>query len=209
MTAAAMSTAIGYPRWREAQAAERVYWYPSDPAEHARRRAEEERRLVWYVGLLDLFPPPQLQSVLELGAGPQGLLTTNVRAERRIAVEPMRLDEDDQNRYHAAGVELVQCSAEEYRGEAVDEVWMTNVLQHVLDPAAVLRVARQHARRRVRIFEWVHVPTSVVHPHVITPELLWAAFGDWAVERHLAGRCTTPTWSQEFVASVYARGGAA
>jgi thiol-disulfide isomerase/thioredoxin len=210
MTAAALATPIGYPRWREAQAAERSYWYPDDPAEHDRRRAAERAQLTWYAAMLGLDTLDRTTaSVLELGAGPQGLVSAPwCPPVRATAVEPLALSGEDADRYRVRGVPLVQCPAEEYRGEAADEVWMTNVLQHVLDPRAVLRVARQHARHRVRIFEWLHVPESVVHPHVITPELLWDAFGDWAVARHVTGRCTTPTWSQEFVAVVYERGGA-
>jgi hypothetical protein len=204
----ATTSAIGYPRWREAQQAEHAYWYPAAPMDRQRRRQEERERMAWYAGTLGL-PAPELasRSVLELGAGPQGLVTAFPGASgiRRIAVEPMPLEPEDLARYVLAGVALVQCPAESYRGEPVDEVWMTNVLQHVIDPVAVLRTARQHARQRVRLVEWVRVPESVVHPHVITVDLVHEMFADWVLERHLTGRYTTPSWSQEFLAVVYER----
>lgn len=201
-------TAPALTPWASAQVAEREYWYASDARVHAERRAEERTRQVWYVGLLHILDEDgRPESVIELGAGPAGLTTRHVAKDgvRTVAVEPMELDGWDREQYALADVELVRARAEEYGGDPADEVWLVNVLQHVESVPAVLAASQRLALRTVRLFEWVHEPTSSVHLHTLTPAQILAAFKGWNLAHATEGRARTPQWSQQFVAYVFER----
>jgi len=202
-----MTAAMEMRRWDRAQQAERGYWYPADAVTLAARRTEERQRQTWYAGLLHIPPrDDQLCSVIELGAGPSGLTRNRVPdGVRAVAVEPMELDGWDREQYALANVELVRARAEDYHGEPADEVWLINVLQHVEELSTVLAAAQRLALRTVRVFEWVHEPTSVVHLHTIAPRLILDAFAEWHLAYATEGRARTPAWSQEFVAYVFER----
>jgi len=210
------ATALGLAMspWATAQRHERAYWYPETDALHAERRAEEAARQAWYAGLLfvDLARPA---SVIELGAGPQGLLarTRLMGAARLVAVEPMPLRSDDALRYAAAGAALwafpVEALEDIYPAmEQFEEVWMTNLLQHVEDPARVLGIATRLATHRLRLFEWVEEPVSVVHLHTLHADAIGAqlAAAGLTPEYLTEGQATScGRWSQRFLAGVWRR----
>lgn len=202
-------TAPAVTPWEIAQEAERGYWYPGgDCSQLAERRARERGFQAWCAGLLGV-PDAQPVSVLEIGAGPQGLLTRyGASARAKIAVEPMRLTFADAEAYAAKGVERHEMSIERWHERnletMVDEVWMTNVLQHVKHPEAVIVIARAHAARRVRLFEWVDEPVSVVHLHTIAAgDLAFPA--PWRLILGTDGTATTGDYRQRFVARVFER----
>jgi len=203
-----MTAAMEMSRWDRAQQAERGYWYPADTGARSARRLEERERQTWYAGLLHIADEwNRPDSVIELGAGPAGLTTRDLarRGLRSVAVEPMELESVDREFYALADVDLVRARAEDYKGEPAAEVWLVNVLQHVEEPAAVVAAAQRLALRTVRVFEWVHEPTSVVHLHTIAPRLILDAFAEWHLAYATEGRARTPNWSQEFVAYVFER----
>jgi len=198
--------------WTKAQRAERDYWCPTDPDAWIMRRAAEQEQLALYAGLLGLTPHTvQGRSVLDLGCGPQGMLQTMAPFLRRgMAVDPLMFAGQDEARYAAAGITRVIEPAETFRApnaERFDEVWCYNVLQHVMDPERVLETARAHADC-VRLFEWLQVPASVVHPHVVTAPLIERAFAGWREVRRVHGSARAHGWSQQFLAVVFERGAA-
>lgn len=190
--------------WKAAQRAERDYWYPSNPSQHAARRQEEHERALWIADLLDIRPETVAgANVLDIGGGPQPIVAwPDLPLARRVVVDPMAVDAVDAAA--SANVERVVMNAEDYAGPVVDEVWGYNVLQHVVDPVAVLRVAMQQARLVVRWFEWVDQPTSVVHPHVITPSTFDVLGSSWRRTEWVEGvRDEGRGWSQAYVAGVW------
>jgi len=198
--------------WTQAQRAEREYWCPTDADAWVMRRAAEQEQLALYAGLLGLTPDRvRGRSVLDLGCGPQGLLLTMAPFLRRgMAVDPLMFAGQDEARYAAAGILRIIEPAETFRApndERFDEVWCYNVLQHVMDPERVLETARMHADW-VRLFEWLHVPASVVHPHVITVPMIERAFAGWREVRRVHGIARAHGWSQQFLAAVFERGAA-
>lgn len=201
-------TALALSSWDAAQVAERAYWYAADPRTHAERRTEERERQIWYAGLLHIPDEnDRARSVIELGAGPAGLTTRRLARHgvRTVAVEPMDLDGWDREQYALADVELVTAKAEDYHGDPTDEVWLVNVLQHVERVDVVLAAAQRLALHTVRLFEWVHEPTSSVHLHTLTPAEIVGAFTGWRMAFGTEGRARTPRWSQQFVAYVFER----
>lgn len=198
--------------WSRAQQAERDYWCPTDADAWVMRRAAEQEQLALYAGLLGVTSETvRGRSVLDLGCGPQGLLLTMAPFLRRgMAVDPLMFAARDEARYAVAGIVRVVEPAETFRApheERFDEVWCYNVLQHVMDPERVLETAQAHAGC-VRLFEWLHVPASVVHPHVITAPLIEGAFRGWREVRRVEGTARAHGWAQQFLAVVYERGAA-
>lgn len=204
---------IGRTRWEHAQAHEREYWCPPGRGEKERRRAEECQRQAFYGGLMQITPAAVAgKAVLDLGCGPAGICARQeLMLARAVGVDPLTFDPEDEADYSVLGVERLRIPAEDLAssavaGERFDEVWCYNLLQHVMDPVAVLAAARAMLPARVRLFEWVNVPPSVVHPHVITVGLVTHGFrAGWRCEQLVTGTCETPHWTQQFVAAVYER----
>lgn len=63
-----------------------------------------------------------------------------------------------------------------------DEAWIYNCLQHVDDPALIIRNALAISRR-LRLFEWINIPPHAGHPQMLTKakldEWLSATPGVW------------------------------
>ncbi len=57
-----------------------------------------------------------------------------------------------------------------------EEVWIYNVLQHVIDPIKVIENAKRLAPV-LRIFEWIDLPAYEGHPHALTKEGLESWIG--------------------------------
>jgi len=206
-----MTAAMANPAaWTAAQRAERAYWCPTDADAWVMRRAAEREQLALYAGLLGITPDTIAgRSVLDLGCGPAGLtLTYAPNLARAVAVDPLMFAAEDEARYARSGVRRVVEPAETFRApnaERFDEAWLYNVLQHVMNPERVVETAQAHADT-VRLFEWLHVPASVVHPHVLSAPRLDAAFAGWRQVRRVEGTARAHDWTQTFLAVVYERG---
>ena len=55
-------------------------------------------------------------------------------------------------------------AGEDLTGTGFDEVWIYNVLQHVMDPAVVIENAKR-AGKIIRLFEWLEIGVAPGHPH--------------------------------------------
>lgn len=62
-----------------------------------------------------------------------------------------------------------------------DEIWLFNVMQHIIDPQAFVAKCKSLARR-IRFFEPINYPTSEYHPHTYTMEDFRNWFGDCVKE---------------------------
>ena len=121
------------------------------------------------------------KSVLDIGGGPCSLLLkcTNVAGyviDPILAKTPkwvlQRYAEADIDvDSYSTGEDFYDMSGLRPSGEAFDEAWIYNVLQHAQDPALVIATARKVARL-IRIFEWIDTPTNEGHPHTLTESQL-------------------------------------
>lgn len=108
------------------------------------------------------------RSILDLGGGPVSMLLKTRDGSRLTVVDPCPYPDWVAARYAAAGIEYRVEVAEKYLSvSSFDEAWIYNVLQHVVDPEAVIATARAHAKT-LRIFEWVDTETNVGHPHSLS-----------------------------------------
>lgn len=112
------------------------------------------------------------RSVIDLGGGPVSMLLKTRNATHRTVVDPCPYPAWVEERYREAGIWLSRQNAEDYwEARLYDEVWIYNVLQHVLDPARVIHTALEHGRL-LRIFEWVNTGIDEGHPHTLTQQQL-------------------------------------
>lgn len=111
------------------------------------------------------------QSVLDIGGGPVSMLLKCVNLGPAVVVDPCPYPDWTRDRYTVHGVTLERMTAEDYLedvpDELWDEAWLYNVLQHTLDPEAIVRGMMERARR-VRIFEWVDTNVYAGHPHSLS-----------------------------------------
>jgi hypothetical protein len=155
---------------------ERIWWGDCANTFH-----EEQKQLVYAprMGLLGTSQcghPPTFnlggRSVLDIGGGPSSLLLKAVNFDECFVIDPCPFPSWVRARYTAHGITLRTLRAEDYVPlRDFDEVWIYNVLQHVDDPALIVRNARKWAAR-VRIFEWIDVPADHLHPNTLTQDLL-------------------------------------
>jgi 2-polyprenyl-3-methyl-5-hydroxy-6-metoxy-1,4-benzoquinol methylase len=111
------------------------------------------------------------KSILDIGGGPVSLLL-KCKNFRGIVVDPCKFPKWVLDRYTAASIIYVPIAAELLTNSArLDEVWIYNVLQHVIDPKQVIENARK-AGKIVRVFEWVNAGINPGHPHNLRKETL-------------------------------------
>ena len=130
------------------------------------------------------------RSVIDLGGGPVSLLLKCVDRGQCAVVDPGDFPPWVAARYAHCGIGFWHGPAEQIDDEELrfDEAWIYNVLQHVIDPETVVRVARSHAAT-VRVFEWVNLPPYPGHPHTLTPEALdeWLGAPGFVTEMNESG----------------------
>lgn len=144
---------------------------------------EESKQQMYaqHMGLVDI-PCPEThrtprydlggRSVLDLGGGPVSLLLKCIHRGAAAIVDPCPYPAWTRARYASVGITVFEEPAETFRTpERFDEVWVYNVLQHVDDPEAVIATAKAHGNL-LRIFDWLNVPATLGHPHVLTREHL-------------------------------------
>ena len=103
------------------------------------------------------------KSILEVGGGPVGVSLRCVNGRRKI-IDPLPYPDWVWERYDYFGVEYETIRAEDMEETGWDEVWVLNVLQHVDDLDLVLQKIKQSAKV-LRIFEWLDIPTDLMHKH--------------------------------------------
>jgi len=188
--------------WQMAQKWEGMWW--RDPA-HGYSNSYHEEWKQWEVyrprmGLdgdswysIDLGG----RSVIDVGGGPISMLLKCRNGGRRLVVDPLSDTWPDwvHERYRLAGIEVKCGAGEELDESGFDEVWVYNVLQHVRDPAQVVRCAMR-AAQVLRIFEWINTPISDGHIHTLTEEMLDGVIGH-------KGKAETLSWSSQLQSFCY------
>lgn len=113
-------------------------------------------------------------SVLDIGGGPCSLLLKCVGVVGKV-IDPLEFPAWVLMRYQAAGIAFEQARGEDIINEiGYEESWLYNVLQHVEDPAKIIRNARR-AAKLIRVFEWIDTQTNIGHLH----SLIEVQLNDW------------------------------
>lgn len=175
--------------WEKAQKYESAWW--RDDGQGSANSFHEEFKQKYYaerMGIIfDQWSRIDLQgkNVLDVGGGPASMLLKTHNAGRRKVIDPLDMPDWVTARYKNAGIEIEKIPAEEMRESGWDEVWMYNVLQHVIDPEEILRRALA-AGKVLRVFEFLDRPANEGHPHVLTKELMEKVLGTGGTITQLA-----------------------
>ena len=104
------------------------------------------------------------KSVLDIGGGPVSLLLKCIHYRSSTVIDPLSYPEWIKARYENAGISYVRVRGEDVISTGYDEVWIYNVLQHVIDPGLIIENAKR-AGKIIRIFEWLEIGQAPGHPH--------------------------------------------
>lgn len=185
---------IPVERWQEAQAGELEFWSGADRTDLARYL---DRIYMAELGISASAVAGL--SVLDLGGGPMPMAwLMQLPVSELTVVDPLPVSTPHD------GLLRIQMAAEDYRGPSADEVWGYNVLQHVRDPAQVLRTAKDHAASRVRWFDWTDSKVEPHHPHSLRAEWIIEQFAGWKLTVLKRGSVRVPK-VQHYVAVVAER----
>lgn len=111
-------------------------------------------------------------SILDMGGGAVSMLLKCRNRGHCAVVDPCAYPDWIAARYRAANIDYLRMPAEEVSFDSVfDEVWLYNVLQHVMDPEAIVRNCLKYGKI-VRVFEWLEIGVGAGHPHNLTEDNL-------------------------------------
>lgn len=116
------------------------------------------------------------KKILEIGpARISSLLFCENYGDSYIVEPSIFLDTDDL--YRNLPITFIRDSYEECDSPIVDEIWLLNVLQHVLDPDLIVEKAKKFSNI-IRFFEPINTPVEEHHPHSFTLDDYISYFGD-------------------------------
>ena len=95
---------------------------------------------------------------------------------------------------------LIKQPVENIELHECDEVWIFNVLQHVIDPELLVEKCKS-AAKKIRYFEPVDYPTSIHHPHTFSQEDFANLFGEARryterLDKYFDADCCYGTWKK-------------
>lgn len=176
---------ITHEQWQKAQEAERRF-HTESFEDGYRHYAQSYRQ---YFAHLDIPADMQGADIVEIGPADFPALgyVTN-RGVNSLIIEPMPSEYLKQ-----FGIPVMRECAENANYVA-DEVWLFNVLQHVIDPYKIVERAKKQAKA-IRFFEPVNYGIDECHPWNLTMDMFKEWFGD-CVKQYPAGQNVTNfhTW---------------
>ncbi len=184
-------------KWDIAQEHEAGWW--GNCANTYQEETKQREMFAPRLGLTDInhegrWPSYDLggRSVIDVGGGPVSLLLKCFNYNHAFVLDPCRYPNWVIERYASAGITFIPKTAENFRDMFVDEIWIYNVLQHVIDPKQVIESAKICCVL-IKIVEFCGVHTDDKHLH----GLLRGELDEW-----LGGKGTVE-YIPQFSADVY------
>lgn len=109
------------------------------------------------------------KTILDIGGGPSSLLLKCINIGYGCVVDPIEWPHWTLARYEFADIDFVLGKGEDVNETGYDEVWIYNVLQHVVDPGLIIENAKR-AGKIIRLFEWLEIGEAPGHPHNLLEE---------------------------------------
>lgn len=158
-------------RWLEAQNEERKFHNSANSNEvEARKHYLDSYRQ--YFEFLEIDFDLKGKNVVEIGpADFPALSYCSNLGEGSFVIEPMPSEI-----LKSTGLKIVQELAEDLDYKA-DEVWLMNVLQHVINPYKIVERAKKQSKI-IRFFEPVNYGVDVCHPWNLTMDMFIGWFGE-------------------------------
>lgn len=163
-------------RWQQAQAEERkqhTYSY-EEGVKHYKRSYDN------YLKYLGTDYNHEGKTIVEIGCADFPALQ-HVKAKDRIIFEPM-VSHILLEICETEGIKLIPQPIEIANMPESDEIWLLNVLQHVIDPDKFIDKCKA-STKVIRFFEPLNYPADVCHPHVLTEADFTRWFGEFQVYR--------------------------
>lgn len=172
-----MTEPISHDRWLAAQAAERTFHTETFEEGYAHYN-DSYRQYFQHLGIVyDL----QNKNIVEIGPADFPALAYCInRGNSCFIIEPM--PSEHLKRF---SIFILAMMAEDAIYEA-DEVWLFNVLQHVVDPYKIVERAKAQSKV-IRFFEPINYGTNECHPWNLTMAMFKEWFGD-SVKHYPAGQ---------------------
>lgn len=182
-----MTSPITLERWKEAQIAEHKHhadgvFVPdmSNPT-----FSHYHRGYTHYFRYLGMSFDLQGKSVIEIGPAKAAALGYCENLGKCYIIEPT-VWPDTLEFYKSKGITMIHEPAETAKLPVVDEVWILNLLQHVIDPALIVKRCME-VSKTIRFFEPIDTPANDAHPHVLTRDFFVSLFGNDVVKDYVGG----------------------
>jgi hypothetical protein len=130
----------------------------------------------FYFRYLDINLDLNNKSILEIGPAKISALLYCDNYNVSYVVEPTRY-EDTEYLYEGKNITFIRDLYEECESPKVDEIWLFNVLQHIVDPDLFIEKCKQNAKI-IKFFEPINTPIEIHHPHSFTFEDYVKYFGE-------------------------------
>jgi len=149
--------------WLEAQKAERTQHTMSyeEGSKHYKNSYDN------YFRYLGIGYNHKGKTIVEIGCADFPALE-HCQVKKGICIEPMPSD-ILKAIAERKGLEIIAAPVEEINIPKCDEIWLLNVMQHIIDPDLFVEKCKE-AAKVVRYFEPINYPTCVYHPHTFTLE---------------------------------------
>lgn len=198
-----MIQVISRDRWNSAQVDELIdYDYVSVDA------YEKTHNIILH-NYFGIDPKKDLvgKTVIEPGGGSWPAIYFCTGLKRAVNVEPL-LDNFPSyvtSKLTERNIELVSMPFEDYSDDVIfDELWMFNLLTHVITPKGQIDKAKRIAKN-IRIFEPLNTAINNEHPHTMTVEFFDTLFPNIEKNIHKGGSipgfhgadCIYFTWSKQ------------
>lgn len=130
----------------------------------------------FYFRYLDIDVDLKGKTILEIGSARISALLYCKNYGPSYIVEPTRY-EDTEHMYEGKDIKFIREIYEECESPVVDEIWLFNVLQHIVDPDVFIEKCKKSGKL-IRFFEPINTQIEVHHPHSFTFEDYVKYFGD-------------------------------
>lgn len=166
--------------WTAAQSGEVEYW--GDQELSNPRVQQELKQQEVYEKHMDL-PLSEIlwdKKILDIGGGPVSMLLKYDKLGVASVIDPLRLTAASDERYRSNDIVYINSPAEEglrkFDDKSFHEVWIYNVLAHVIDPLLILLQAKR-VGKCLRIFEVLNIEKDFMHPWSLSREFFENVLG--------------------------------
>ncbi len=173
-------------KWASAQKYERTHWpHPFNPDLDDVHSKAAHRWYKNYFKLMGMDTDLHGKSVIEVGSAKIAGLCFCENYGKSYIVEPL-IFEDTLDFYKEKGITMIHRPVETCDLPKVDQAWMFNLLQHVIDPLTVIEKLKECAEE-IYFFEPLDVPMDEKHIHSLSENFFLEEFGRDAVNIYTVG----------------------
>lgn len=164
---------VDIEKWHAAQAQEFKY---NTPQSYEHGLEHFRRGYAFYRAFLDIDWDLKGKSVIEIGCANYSGITYCSNHGGSFVIEPLPSEHLRRNIGNKK-ILIIDERAEDVDFPDADEVWLLNVLQHVVDPDLIIQKAKA-AAKVIRFFEPIEAGTDVMHLHNFTMDYFRGHFGE-------------------------------